>query len=87
MVKITFNVDDPDGIKVTRSEKVNNVETYTAVQIKQQYGDYQGDKSYEEALKAKEHAFKGGAKNNNDLICFSHACDEAFNTSTKPLTN
>lgn len=83
MVKITFNVDDPDGIKVTRSEKVNNVETYTAVQIKQQYGDYQGDKSYEEALKAKEHAFKGGAKNNNDLICFSHACDEAFNTSTK----
>ena len=40
-------------------------------------------KSYEEALKAKEHAFKGGAKNNNDLICFSHACDEAFNTSTK----
>ena len=28
--------------KVTRSEKINNVETYTAVQIKQQYGDYQG---------------------------------------------
>ena len=83
MVKITFNVDDPDGKKVTRSEKINNVETYTAVQIKQQYGDYQGNKSYEEALKAKEHAFKGGAKNNNDLICFSHACDEAFNTSTK----
>ena len=54
MVKITFNVDDPDGKKVTRSEKINNVETYTAVQIKQQYGDYQGNKSYEEALKAKE---------------------------------
>ena len=42
MVKITFNVDDPDGKKVTRSEKINNVETYTAVQIKQKYGDYQG---------------------------------------------
>ena len=83
MIKITFNVDDPDGKKVTRSEKINNVETYTAVQIKQKYGDYQGNKSYEEALKAKEHAFKGGAKKNNDLICFSHACDEAFNTSTK----
>ena len=83
MVKITFNIDDADGKIVTRSEKINNVETYTAVQIKQKYGDYLGNKSVEEALKAKEHAFKGGAKNNNDLTCFSHACDEAFNTSTK----
>ena len=83
MIKITFNVDDPDGKIVTRAEKINNVETYTAVQLKQKYGDYQGNKSIEEALKAKEHAFKGGAKNNSDLTCFSHICDEAFNTSTK----
>ncbi len=57
---------------VTRLKKSSNVETYTAVQLKQKYGDYQGNKSIEEALKAKEHAFKGGAKNNSDLTCFSH---------------
>jgi hypothetical protein len=83
MVKITFNVDDPDGKIISRKDKINNVETYTAVQIKQKFGDYQGNQAIEEALKAKEHAFKGGALNNKELLCFSHVCDEAFNTSTK----
>ena len=83
MIKITFNVDDPDLEVVSRSDSVGNKERYTAIQLEEKYGKYQGNKSIDQALKAKDHAFKGDLLSHDELMCFSNACDEAFNTSTK----
>ena len=84
MVKITFNAFDPSGDSVSLEQKIKNPETYTYVQITNQDGKLpDGNNKALQGLKAKDHFQKGKLTNNLEINCFSHSCDEKFNTSTK----
>ena len=84
MVKITFNTYDPSGNSVPLKQQVANPETYTYVQITNQDGKLPDDNNLAlQGLKAKDHFQKGKLTNNLEINCFTHSCDEKFNTSTK----
>lgn len=84
MVKITFNTYDPSGDSVSLEQKIKNPETYTYVQITNQDGKLpDGNDLALQGLKAKDHFQKGKLTNNLEINCFTHSCDEKFNTSTK----